>query len=175
MPNWCNNTLTIYGPKEKIKKLAEAASRGELLETMVPIGEWDYNKAVEAWGTKWDVSEENGLEYTEIAENRASLSGWFDTAWGPPVDAYNTWLKENEDCDLGAYYYEPGMAFCGYWSNGAEEHYTIPETSVRTREEIPEAIDEEFGISATQEEWENEEDLSTWMREGADSLKLETA
>jgi hypothetical protein len=26
-----------------------------LLEVFVPIGKWDYDKAVKAWGTKWDV------------------------------------------------------------------------------------------------------------------------
>lgn len=176
MPNWCNNTVTIYGPKEKIKRLADAAEKGELLEAMVPIGEWDYENAVNAWGTKWDISDENGLEYDEIADDRASLSGWFDTAWGPPVQAYETFLNENEDCDIGGYYFEPGMMFCGYYSNGTEEHYEIKGDWKWVEDNIPQAINDEFGISEQMESWEDPEELSEWMRQGAEdnNLKLET-
>lgn len=173
MPNWCNNTVTIYGPKAKIKRLADAAAKGELLETMVPVGEWEYENCVNAWGTKWDISDENGLEYEEIADDRASLSGWFDTAWGPPIQAYETFLNENTDCDIGAYYYEPGMAFCGYYSNGSEEHFDITGDSAWVAQNIPQAINDEFGISENMEMWENDqEELSTWMREGADKREL---
>lgn len=176
MPNWCNNTVTIYGPIKKIKQLHEAAQKGELLETMAPIGEWDYDNAVNAWGTKWDISEDNGLEYEEIEKDRASLSGWFDTAWGPPLEAYSTFLNNNEDCDLGGYYYEPGMGFCGAWSNGSDEQYDISGDSHWVEENIPESIIEEFDIVESMRSYEDEEELTTWIKDGAQkrNLSLET-
>ena len=53
MPNWCSNHLEINGPKEKIKDLFDVAKNSDgLLETMAPIGKWDYNDAVTD-GTHW--------------------------------------------------------------------------------------------------------------------------
>jgi len=172
MPNWCNNNVTIYGPIEKVKAIQSAYEKGEFCQHIHPNpkGEWEYDWSVSNWGTKWDVGDSDSIEYTEVAPNRASLDLFFDSAWAPPIGVYAK-LIEDEDMDCGAYYYEPGMGFCGAWSNGSDEYYDIPEHSTKTREEIPEAIDEMFGISETQEEWENEEELSTWMRDGAEQRK----
>ena len=36
MPNWCNNNITISGPKEKLESLSKAAEAGELFNFMYP-------------------------------------------------------------------------------------------------------------------------------------------
>ena len=173
MPNWCNNNVTIYGPKAKVKAIQSAFEEGKFCSHILPNpdGEWDYNWSVNNWGTKWDCGgSDEYCEYTDEAQDRAKLELSFDSAWSPPIGVYET-LIQDEDMDCGAYYYEPGMSFCGAWSNGADEHYDITGDSKWVQEEIPEAIDDMFGISESMAEYENEEDLSTWMREGAESRK----
>ena len=170
MPNWCANNVTIYGPKAKVKAIKGAFEAGEFCQHILPNpkGEWDYNWSVNNWGTKWDVGgSDEHCDYTEVAPDRAQLELSFDSAWSPPVGVYEK-LIEDEDIDCGAYYYEPGVAFCGYWANGSDECYEITGDSKWVKEEIPEAIDEMFAISDGMAEWENEEELSTWMREGAE-------
>ena len=123
MPNLCNNTLTIQGPTETLKPLWDEANKEDsgLLEAMKPIGKWEYDTAVEAWGTKWDVSTE-GLEFEDNGDGTASITGWFDSAWAPPIEAYNTFLDDNDNCHLESFYEEGGMDFAGHYVNG-EDNY----------------------------------------------------
>jgi hypothetical protein len=121
MPNWNNNTITITGPTDKISALWAAAQPvegkdGSLLEAMVPIGEWDYDRAVAAWGTKWDLNLE-GLEFNDLGDGTAQITGWADSAWSPPIEAFQTYSKANEDVSLEIKYFEPGMSFIGVWDN----------------------------------------------------------
>jgi len=170
MPNWCDNTVRIYGPEEKLKRLKQWGHDGKLLEAMVPLGEWDYNKSVQEWGTKWDVEFENP-DFQQLDDNDWSLTGYFQSAWSPPIEAYAKWLEENEDCELYATYYEPGVGFCGIWDNGSDEQYEIPTTAKQAEEELPEELNDNFGIADNIRNFEEEEDLSTWMREGAEAKK----
>ena len=81
MPNWCNNTIDLKGPKNKINKLWKSANKEGFLQAMYPMpkeledttsparpdGEpqplvdghdnW-YDWRVNNWATKWDRSEE---------------------------------------------------------------------------------------------------------------------
>ena len=116
MPNWCSNSFSITGNTESIKDLWDAANEKEgLLEAIAPIGEWEYGTAVETWGTKWDVSLE-GLEYTDNGDGTASISGWFESAWAPPIAAYEQLAHDFDSCVIEASYFEPGMDFAGFWS-----------------------------------------------------------
>ena len=125
MANWCDNSITISGPKDIITELwksAQTSQKGEfgLLEAMVPIGEWDYDIAVEAWGTKWDVSDE-GLELS-INGNQAEIKGWFQSAWSPPIDAYNSYLAVYPEVDIHATYNE-GVNLLGQYEKEKSVHY----------------------------------------------------
>ena len=137
MPNWCSCSITIKGPAVKICALWVAANSKEdagLLEAMVPIGEWEYDTAVNAWGTKWDISNE-GLEFT-ASQGRATISGWADSAWTPPVTAFQTWALANEDCELELKYFEPGMGFIGVWdSDGGDAYWEEVGSLLETTEE----------------------------------------
>ena len=159
MPNWCSNSLTIKGDASTLVALKEIIeSDGEgLLEAIAPIGEWDYGTAVEAWGTKWDVNTD-GMEFTDNGDGTAEISGWFDSAWSPPVDAFQTLSQDLDSCYLELSYFEPGMCFVGYWdSEGADDHYTID----------PE--EEDMGIPAYLEEaW----CVSDWFRTDEDDEEV---
>jgi hypothetical protein len=116
MPNWCMNNVTIsHEDPEMMKKFEQGVKEGTLFETLLPLptknNEWDYGTAIEYWGTKWDVS--NG-DFS-LDENGKSGCGGFDTAWGPPTEAYEK-LKEL-GFDIDATYLETGMCFAGRWTN----------------------------------------------------------
>jgi hypothetical protein len=115
MPNWCNNNIEITGPaKTRSMALwtAAQAEDGGLLNAMVPmpvelkdttkgsngdaVNWYDWSVSLN-WGTKWDVDLE-GIEYTDNEDGTASISGYFDSAWAPPIEAYNRFLEANEDC-----------------------------------------------------------------------------
>ena len=146
MPNWCSNNFRIVGSTESLKPLWEQIDREEkFLEVIKPIGEWDYGNAVEAWGTKWDVNTD-GMEFTDNGDGTAEISGFFDSAWSPPVEAFQTLSEDLDSCYLELGYFEPGMAFVGYWdSEGADDHYTInPEAEDMG---IPAYLEEEWNVS----------------------------
>ena len=144
MPNWCNNSITITGPKDKIKQLWEGATaegdNAGLLNTMVPMPEqlndttsptppdseqpmvdgvtnW-YDWRVNNWGTKWEVSSE-GLE---LSDDGTEITGWFDSAWAPPLTAFQTYIEQNDDVNITCYYEEGGMDFAGKWEDGDDQY-----------------------------------------------------
>ena len=162
MPNWCNNNITISGPTETIKQLWEDAQTAGpdggfgLLEAMAPIGDWDYGTAVETWGTKWDISDE-GLEFTDNGDGTASIQGWFDSAWAPPIGAYEKFCDDMDNCEISASYFEPGMDFAGFW-HGMEEHlddlHEVWENDPDN--ELFRRLDEEYNLVEQFEEYEEE-------------------
>jgi hypothetical protein len=175
MPNWCNNSISIVGPKDTIKQLWEDAKAQEdgfgLLNAIHPMpkelegttspsetgNDW-YSWRVSNWGTKWDISDE-GLEYNEVDEDTAEITGWFDSAWAPPIGAYEQFADSFDNCSLEASYHEPGMDFAGFWSvEGGDEYcedlhseYNKPE---EMRSDLFNRLDEEYDLSNQFAEWE---------------------
>ena len=179
MPNWCANTVSFsHEDTSQIARLVAAFNGEGLFKEFVPVpqelrettapnntnegemvekygyADW-YSFQVNEWGTKWDVSSEdyNRAEYID-GETTVTIS--FDTAWSPPTEFYQ------KITDMGfnveAFYYEPGMAFCGIWqSENGDELYEIEGDSAWVKENIPEVIDEMFAISESMEQWEEEE------------------
>ena len=185
MPNWCNNTLEITHPDPAQLERARVAFRdARLCNEFVPVPEslhivagrvgdpeeqmlleaqeelnrethgyanW-YDFCVNEWGTKWDVGGD-GYEAQDIPNG---LIMTFDSAWAPPIQFYEKLL------DLGfsvrASYYEPGMCFAGIWEDGADDYYDLGGmNSEQVREELPEHLDEAYGISECMEEYEAQE------------------
>ena len=126
MPNWCSNQATIHGTKEQILELAGAYERGAVIQNYLPVPEDVEDKrlyCVNNWGTKWDFGK---TQYTpdEECDWQVDEEGYglvhlrFETAWSPPLGWYEALNKL--DMTVEAYYFEPGMAFCGQWSNPVE-------------------------------------------------------
>ena len=151
MPNWCNNTLSIQGPTDTLKPLWDEANRegSGLLNAMKPMPQeladttsptpkegqagykgpqpviegcdnW-YDWRVANWGCKWDVDTE-GLEYVANGDGTASIAGWFDSPWAPPIEAYNTFLDDMANCTLESFYEEGGMDFAGHYEDGNDDY-----------------------------------------------------
>ena len=187
MPNWCNNNISISGPVETIKQLWEDANlegeAGGLLNAMVPMpkelsettkGSGDelqteqydgftnwYDWSVARWGTKWDVSTE-GLEFTDNGDGTAEITGWFESAWAPPIEAYNRFLDDMSNCSIDASYHEPGMDFAGFYVDGDDdyldnlhEEFKLPEDE---RSNLYNRLDEEYNLSENYDMWDEEEE-----------------
>ena len=170
MPNWCANHIEITGPADKLKQVyntTEIKNRGKVnqgpeqgfLETIAPLGDWDYHDALNTWGTKWEVDVELDFNYTDTG---AVLTGYFDSAWNPPIQACETFMKDNPDCDIQLHYYEPAMDFCGDLNN----HITISDTNIDffTKDSLGQELDGHFNIVdmiEEHEEYEQEEILAT--------------
>jgi len=166
MPNWCSNSFSITGNVESIKELWDTAQTAGpdgdfgLLNAIAPIGDWDYGTAVESWGTKWDVSDE-GLEFIDHGDGTASIEGWFDSAWAPPIAAYEQLAADFDSCVISASYFEPGMDFAGFWSSeDGEEHldnlHDEWELPADQRSDLYNRLDEEYDLSSQFAEWAEE-------------------
>jgi len=160
MPNWCNNNFSITGNKNSISDLWVAAQLKEgLLEAIAPIGDWEYGNAVETWGTKWDVSLE-GLEFEDHGDGTASITGWFESAWAPPIGAYEQLAADFDSCVIEASYFEPGMDFAGFWSSeGGEEHLDNLHDEWEKGDaasDLYKQLDDEYNLSEQFQEWDEE-------------------
>ena len=190
MPNWCNNTLTLtHKDPAMIQRAKDALDRGEFLSEFCPMprelgdaianGQPDavmiekygysswYDYCVNEWGTKWDVGEDGA---TDIHPDGTMLNTYFDSAWSPPIGAYEKLEKLGFTVD--AYYYEGGMAYAGTYSNGNEDSISLEGmTADQVEREYPE-LDECFGISESMREYEEPEQLSEWLKDGIEKTKL---
>ena len=62
-----------------------------------------YDWRVNNWSTKWDVTDVYGEPgRTHIGDDQSELSFGFDTAWAPPIGAYQYWLSKNSNCSIRA-------------------------------------------------------------------------
>ena len=114
MPNWCSNHIKIEGPKDKVEAIwSKATDESEegLLGALHPIGEWDYHKAIDQWGTKWDVNMTDAN--LEISEDGTTIEGYFESAWSPPLNAIMNYEMANPDVEIHCKYYEPANDFVG--------------------------------------------------------------
>jgi hypothetical protein len=186
MPNWCNNTLElVHEDPAMLERARVAFKEARLCEEFAPVpkslhivagrvgdpeeqmqleaqeqlnrdthgyANW-YDYCVNEWGTKWDVG---GDDLGPAQDIPGGLIMVFDSAWAPPIQFYEKLL------DLGfsvrASYYEPGMCFAGIWEDGNDDYYDLSGmNSEQVREQLPEHLDEAYGISECMAEYEAEE------------------
>ena len=172
MPNWCNNSLTISGPRDTIERIVRAATgkMGEtedgrmigMLEYMVPVvasdGEVTASDQTAAWGTKWDVTDAEVLEYDELDGSTVSALLVFDTAWSPPIECFETWFGEHPGYDCVLDYHEPGVAFVGRFTpEWGEETYEYGAATADTvRKFVPEDLVDLWDLEQCMYEMESE-------------------
>ena len=113
-----------------------------------------YDFCVNEWGTKWDVGGDDYNAPQQDSPNKITMS--FDSAWSPPCTAMEKFVELGFSVRL--YYYEPGMCFAGIWEDGDDDFYELGDmSSTEVAEELPESLDEMFGISETIANYEEEE------------------
>lgn len=110
-----------------------------------------YDRNIAEWGTKWDVGGDNCKVTVESDPRIVNMS--FDSAWSPPIEAYRALTEQG--FNITAYYYEPGMGFCGkYSSDHDDEYYEIDGDSNWVDAYLPKDINDAFAISESMSEWE---------------------
>lgn len=150
MPNWCSNTLMVsHKDTAMIDRVENAVNADSLFEEFAPLGEWQYDVAVEKWGTKWDI---NSGDVIDRNENTITVS--FMTAWSPPINFYDELLAQG--FEVHAEYFEPGVCFVGKYIDGVDEEYSFETADLL--EEIPEDLVENWGIRDMMEDWDEEID-----------------
>lgn len=180
MPNWCSNSITlrhadpamidrvmnskgllmeflptpqdltdtVAGWMGEDKQAAHEAQQAANIEKYGFKDWYDWNVA--NWGTKWDFELEN-----KERQDPNTLTAAFDSAWSPPVTAYEKLMELG--FEIEAMYYEPGMCFVGKWDNGVDEFFEYgSETSETIRAAIGEELDDYFGISDEMAQYEEE-------------------
>jgi hypothetical protein len=189
MPNWCSNYVELtHDNPDMIRRAEDAFNRGELLAEFIPVpaslqivagrvgddndanqkalevqqqenialhgyANW-YDFCVGEWGTKWDVGGDG--QVPEINGNTFSAS--FQSAWGPPIQAFEK--LEEMGFTVSAYYYEPGMGFCGMFAEGFDDYFDITDMdSDAVADLLPDVLDAMFNIS---------EDIAMWEEENED-------
>ena len=184
MPNWCNNSVVLKHNDPAMIERARTAFNGEgLLQEFIPVpqalrdtvsgsmGEdkreaheaqqkanvekygyanW-YDFCVNEWGTKWEI----GADGNPAQDIPGGLMLGFDSAWSPPIAAYEKLLEMG--FEIEAMYYEPGMAYAGVWEDGNDDYYEYGGLDSKgIAETLPVELDEAFGISQSVSEWEQE-------------------
>ena len=203
MPNWCNNNLTlVHDDPAMIKRAYDALERQEFLQEFIPVpedlqivagrlgdgdeqrelerktaenvakygyGNW-YDYCVGEWGTKWDVGDQG---CSDIHPDGRMLHTSFDSAWSPPVNAYEK--LERLGFRVNALFYEGGMAFAGSYCDGNCNDFSLEGMSADEIEQNYPDLDEAFGISESIREYQamEEEDLTEWIKDGVEARKNE--
>lgn len=129
-----------------------------------------YDFCVSEWGTKWDVGDPQGIQSVDKFE----LIVYFDSAWSPPIQAYES--LDNQGFRVYATYYEPGSAFAGIYDEYGDNCYNLSGmSSDEVRNELPPELDDAFGISESIAEYEREEEdeVTTWYKDGVEATGLE--
>jgi hypothetical protein len=153
----------VGDPDEQAKLEADTARNLEQLG----YGNW-YDYCVGEWGTKWDCGEQGA---SDIRPDGRMLHTFFDTAWSPPVYAYDKLVELG--FGVNAMYYEPGMGYAGAYDEHGDQEINLEGLSADDIERDHPELDEAFGISESIREYEaeNEEELTEWLKDGVEQKK----
>jgi hypothetical protein len=185
MPNWCNNTFELVGPKEKVREFEaflDAGGGKEWFDFFLPCpqelkdvgnvsfahtneellkkfghSDW-YSWSIENWGCKWNCDAQDWT-VEDYDEQNLCIRFWFDSPWGPPIALYEH-ISTNEDLNVFAGYHEEGMCFVGKFEYGCDESYEY--SDLDSLDVIPEDIVEDWNLREMLEEraeWDEEEDF----------------
>lgn len=171
MPNWCENRVEIRGPLALLEKLQQAFNEGCLFQSIDPqpealmgqapfiannkddeerkqalisqygAADW-YDWRLAHWGTKWDVDPSDSTSV--LNANGCCMYATLMTAWGPPMGIFNT--LHMRGYNVKAWWWEPGMMFCGMYINGESHDMDIPASHDLALETLPGGILSKFPI-----------------------------
>lgn len=142
MPNWCSNHFTIsHSDPMMLEKMVQASIAEKLGETFVPIPDSVRDNprdfCVANWGTKWDFGCKDISDFGDDI-----YSGYFDTAWAPPVEWYTAMSEIG--FRIEAHWHEGGVSFAGSFIDGEVTEYNNLDCD--SFKELPQEFDELFGL-----------------------------
>lgn len=119
MPNWCVNSVVLsHNDSAKIQALKDSLNKDIFFDYILPLGEWEYNKAINTWGTKWEAHDLSWVQF-ESTKNQIEIS--FESAWCPPEEVYKAMVADGWTVE--AYFFEPGMGFVGKYGTDPDGLY----------------------------------------------------
>ena len=156
MPNWVQNDISIKTNNPILADLMQKVANDnkvEFFNTICPIGEWDYDRAIEKWGCKWEIKHVYAQVSIEKNDDYVlNVSG--DTAWVFPENFLNyvldTFTTDEYFVNVACVWLEDQ----GYWghfidgSQVAEGFLTIKD--IRAKTEASKLLYEHFGVD---EDW----------------------
>ena len=184
MPNWCNNTFELVGPKEKIREFESFLNEkngkdwfdfflpcpeelkavgdvsfhhtNEQLVEKYGYSDW-YSWSVDNWGCKWNCDAQDWT-VEDYDDDNLSMRFWFDSPWGPPTELYN-FIDAQDGLNVFANFHEEGMGFVGKFEYGSADSYEY--SDLDSLDGIPEEIIDEWNLREMLEEraeWEEEDE-----------------
>ena len=140
MPNWCNNNITISGDEGTIRTLTavlkslktdDEEQSSDVFKALIGLPQhmsdgdykekW-YDTNIEWFGTKWDISYEEGA----FTFTKDEISFFCETAWSPPIP-FLQHLCEMYKVNANLFYSEGGVGFSGEttftWNDGELDVY----------------------------------------------------
>jgi hypothetical protein len=140
MPNWCNNNITISGDEGTIRtltavlkslKTSDEEQSSDVFKSLIGLPQhmsdgdykekW-YDTNIEWFGTKWDISYEEG----SFTFTKNEITFFCETAWSPPIPFLQN-LCEMYKVNANLFYSEGGVGFAGEttfnWVDGQLEVY----------------------------------------------------
>lgn len=152
-PAELTNTMCGFKAEGYERELHELQQK--LNEKHFGYANW-YDWRVNEWGTKWDVGYRDDRENLAVIETDPDgvpfIEVGFDSAWSPPVEAYDK--LTDMGYTIQAYYYEPGMAFCGRYDEDGDFTLKIEGNYKWAKKHLPQDINEAFGIVETMMNYE---------------------
>jgi hypothetical protein len=99
------------------------------------------------WGTKWDVGRDADAKKIRLKKEATSVNLNFDSAWSPPIEFYAK-MHNLRGFDITAYYFEPGVGFCGMWRDGISTEFDLSDAHTKDdiKNIIPQKIIETFDL-----------------------------
>ena len=148
-------------PKE-LEGTTSPSSSAKKPQPMIEGFDCWYDWRCHNWSTKWEVCEFYGVDrqyHSEQNEGESTITFGFDSAWAPPIGAYEKFIEDNSDCSLKAWYYEGGCDFMGEWNNGIDDCYAPSDyksTDDFWKIGVGSTLDNMFNITEAMAEYEAE-------------------
>ena len=160
MPNHTDNRVVLsHEDAAQITKICRIMEDGgELCHALIPEPrdendeptEGWYDWRIENWGTKWEIY---NTFHDRWSDNEVYLS--FDSAWSPPDRVFYKLAEMGFEID--AKYLDEGWMYIGWFLQEDGQLMDYTESDIDLAVSKHPQLDEEFGISGMQEEWDHEE------------------
>lgn len=156
MPNYCDNSLTIYASEETVAKIRAYVCSNESefdFANIIPLPAVDsdgrlteedaerygvddlHDWCCEYWGTKWN----------SVDVQFSNSNFYFLTAWSPACPVIAKLAERFPEAEIWFQYEEMGMGFCGVevYQNGELAYEMQGDISRNWTLEEPDAVDED--------------------------------
>ena len=158
--------LEYFHPMPKgLRDTTADGSKDKAMMKKYGYSSW-YDWAVENWSTKWDIHEFYGdnCDRNYINDDESEISFGFESAWAPPIGAYQKFLEDNSNVNIRTTYYEGGCDFMGIWDNGIDDCWTITDTAPKGSQDNfwtskdGKELDDLYGITENMAEYEAQQE-----------------